>query len=591
MKFMTHRAVKSITRHALLISMILHVILLTTLFYFSVRNQPLLSFQDKLDVALTTAPKQLLTKKPDKPPILQQRKTTIYEPAQKPLAQVEAITPEIAFKPTNTPVVDVVTEEARFNEMNTTPEIQTDISTARDTLLEVENGLSRTETAEPAVGSSFGTKRSGAPGVQRRPIRSTLDVPDASYGDDDVQLNFGDTQGNLPSVPYVPFGTVMKNLGHQIVETAEGGPIDVVFVIDASGSMGDNIKSVAEHLVDMVDIYKASGIDYALGLTEFAARQKDNDIEVLQLTRSAPEFKRSILAIQVRGDENALDAIAKTVNEMKFRATSKKHIILVTDEPFTSFEGLKNSDIIALCNEYGIYVNVLGLPNMEHRMLAEETDGKWHAIPQDPNKRQFSRNTPHTEQDKGRSLRKAQWKNVKIIGKSVLQKHAQTPVDIVLFVDGSKSMEDKLPELLKQLEVWVRDWDNALIDYQFGVVRFRTRTSMNIVNVFNPPQKLEQIRKIVSLPCQDNENLLHAIPEGLRRIKLRQNAQTHIILVTDEPIEENVQFSGVLQYLKEKHIIVSVIGTYGNFQQEVANKTGGIWVPMPEGHLNSNNHW
>ncbi len=591
MKFMTHRAVKSITRHALLISMILHVILLTMLFYFSVRNQPLLSFQDKLDVALTIAPKPPLTTKPDKPPILQQRKTNIFEPAQKPLAQVEAITPQIQFKPTNTPIVDVITEDARFKETNTTPEIQTDISTARDTLLDVENGLSRTETSEPAVGSSFGTKRSGAPGVQRRPIRSSLDVPDASYGDDDVKLNLGNTQGDLPSVPYVPFGTVMQQLGHQIVETAEGGPIDVVFVIDASGSMGDNIKSVAEHLVDMVDIYKSSGIDYALGLTEFAARQKKNDIEVLQLTQSASEFKRSILAIQVRGDENALDAIAKTVNEMKFRATSKKHLIIVTDEPFTSFEGLKNSDIIGLCNEYGVYVNVLGLPSQEHKNLAAATDGKWHAIPQDPRKQQARFTLQKTPQGQGKSLRKAQWKDAQKIGKSVLQKHAQSPVDIVLFIDGSKSMEDKLPKFLNQLDVWVRDWDNALIDYQIGVVRFRTRTSMNIVNAFNPPQTLEQIRKIVALPCQDNENLLHAIPEGLRRIKLRQKAQTHLILVTDEPLDENIQTSGTLQYLMDKHIVVSVIGTYGKFQVEAANKTGGMWVPIPEGHITNNTNW
>ncbi len=591
MKFMTHRAVKSITRHALLISMILHVILLTTLFYFSVRNQPLLSFQDKTDVALTTAPKPLLTKKPEKPPILQQRKTTIYEPAQKPLAPVEAITPEIAFKPTNTPIVDVITEEARLNKINTTPEIQTDISTARDTLLDVENGLSRTETAEPAVGSSFGTKRSGAPGVQRRPIRSTLDVPDASYGDDDVQFNLGDTQGDLLSVPYVPFGTVMQQLGHQIVDTAEGGPIDVVFVIDSSGSMGDNIKSVAEHLVEMVDIYKSSGIDYALGLTKFNMPQKKNNIKVFQLTDDVFDYKQNLYGIIPRGDENALDAIEQTVNEMKFRATSKKHLIIVTDEPFTSSKKLTLQNSIALCNEYGIYVNMLGLPIPEHKKLAEATDGKWHAIPQDPRKQQAGRYTPQTPQDQGRSLRKAQWQDLQKIGKSVLQKSNKAPVDIVLFIDGSKSMEDKLPKFLSQLDVWVRDWDNALIDYQIGVVRFRTRTSMDIVNVFNPPQSLEQVRKIVELPCQDNENLLHAIPAGLRRIKLRQKAQTHLILVTDEPIEENIPTSGVLQYLLEQHIAVSVIGTYGKFQQEVANKTGGMWVPMPEGHLNNNTNW
>ena len=61
----------------------------------------------------------------------------------------------------------------------------------------------------------------------------------------------------------------METLAQEIVETSEGSPIDVVFVIDASGSMRDNIKSVVEHLKEMVDVYKASKIDYALGVTEF----------------------------------------------------------------------------------------------------------------------------------------------------------------------------------------------------------------------------------------------------------------------------------------------------------------------------------
>ena len=89
------------------------------------------------------------------------------------------------------------------------------------------------------------------------------------------------------------------------------------------------------------------------------------------MTKSVPEYKRNIYAIQTSRDENALDAIAKTVNEMKFRPTSKKHLILVTDEPFTSIEGLTTNETIDLCREYGIYVNVLGLPNKEHRAFAE----------------------------------------------------------------------------------------------------------------------------------------------------------------------------------------------------------------------------
>ena len=594
MKSITQRAVKSITRNALLISMVLHVFLLIMLFYFSVANQPVLSIQDRVDVSIEQAPRQPLSKPPMKLLTPQHRKTTVYEPTQIPLAKMESITPQIAFQPTQALVEPIVTEQPILKQTNTAPAAKTDISTAFDSLRQVESGLSKTG-AEPTVGGSFGTKRSGAPGVQRTPIRTTLDLPESSYGDDDVKINMGDVHGDIP---YISFSNVMKKLGNEIVETSEGGPIDVVFVIDASGSMADNIKAVADHLVDMVDVYKSSGIDYQLGLTEFSTHQKkssrkpENKINILQLTESVPEYKRSIYAIRTSSDENALDAIAKTVNEIKFRATSKKHLILVTDEPFTSIEGLTTSETIDLCREYGIYVNVLGLPNKEHLAFANKTDGKWHAIPEDPEmQRRQRRNTPATAKARGQALRKAQWQNVQKIGKKLLQNSANTPVDIVLFIDGSKSMEDKLPKFLQQLDLWVRDWDNALIDYQIGVVRFRKRTSLDLVNVFNPPQTLKQIRKIAELPCQDNENLLHAITEGLRRIKLRPNAQTHLILVTDEPIENNKSVSGVIQFLEDKQIVVSVIGTYDDFQEEVTIKTGGMWVPMPEGHTANNTHW
>ncbi|MCE2400561.1 VWA domain-containing protein [Candidatus Poribacteria bacterium] len=595
MKNISRRTVKSITRNALIISMVLHLFFLITLFYFSVSDQSLLSFQDKIAVTLSTAPKPP-SKMPMKPPIRQQRQTATYD-AVTPIAKIESINPHIAFQPRLAPTEPVITEQPRLKQTNTAPDVKVNISTALNELRQVENGLSKTEAAEPTIGSSFGSKRSGMLGVQRTPTPTKLDIGGTIDADDDIPT-IADLQEKKPPLPYIPFGTVMENIAREIVETSNGGPIDVVFVIDASGSMGDNIEAVAEHLTDMIDVYKSSDIDYALGLTQFStrhrqnSRKKQNDIEVFQLTQSLAESKRNIHAIVPRRDENALDAIAQTVNQMRFRATSKKHLILVTDEPFTSLEGLTIDDSIALCREFGIYVNVLGLPNENHRLLASATNGKWHAIPKDPKKRQVQRrNKSLTEKVKTQLLRKTHWRNVQKISKTLLRNSGNTPVDVVLFIDGSKSMEDKLPQFLQQLNVWVLDWEKALIDYQIGVVRFRTRASVDIVNVFNPPQSLDQIHKIVELPCRENENLLHAITEGLRRIKLRPDAQIHLILVTDEPVSKNSPSSGVIQFLEEKQAVVSVVGTFDDFQEEVTIKTGGVWVPIPEGHTTNHMHW
>lgn len=597
MKGITHHTVKSITRNALFISMILHVFFLVALFHFSLRDQSVLPFQDKVDASIETLKKTPL-KKPIQTPIRRQFNANVHESAKTPMAKVESITPEMTFQSrvTSTPVV---AEQPRLKHTNTAPDVEVNVSTAISELREVEHGLSKTEAAEPTVGSSLGSKRSGTHGIQRAPTRSTLNVAGTTNGYDDNPTNIGDLKNKKPPLPAISsFSNIMKTLASDIIDTSGGGPIDVVFVIDASGSMGDNIKAVAKHLIEMIDVYDSSGIDYALGLTEFHAPGK-NIINVFQLTQNVSEYKENIRSIVPRKDENALDAIEETVREMRFRATSKKHLILVTDEPFTSLKGLKVGNVIGLCHEFGIYVNVLGLLDPEHQLLANETNGKWHLIPGRQRsfpipKKVFTPNNARTPEAKAKLFRETIWQQAQMIGKALIQNVRNSPVDIILFIDGSKSMEDKLPYFFRELQLWTRDWDTALIDYQIAVVRFRAQDSVNMVNVFKPPQTLEQVRKILELPGQENENLLHAIPEGFRQIKLRRAAKTHLIIVTDEPLSEKTSASSIastIHFLEKKFAVVSVIGTFDHFQQEVAHKTGGIWMPIPQGHLTNKEHY
>ncbi len=586
MKYFTKRHIKTITHRALLISMVLHILLIITFFYFTVNEQALLTFKDRLDVSITTVPKQPLSKM--KAPKLQQRETSVYEVTKMPQSQIEAITPKITVKQRLENPAPIITEQPRLENTKTAPDIDVNVSTALNKLRQVEEGLSTVESAQATFGDSLGSKRTGEFGVQRTPVRSTLDIAGQIGGEGDEPTDIGDLYETKPELPKVTFSNVMNTLGEEIAETSDGGPIDVVFVIDASGSMGDNINAVANHLSEMIDVYKSSDIDYQLGLTKFNTKAdvKVNNIEVTQLTNNLNEYKRNINAIMVGKDENALDAIEKTVSEMKFRPTSQKHLILVTDEPLTSIEGKTVRGVIDLCREFGIFVNILGLPDDKHQLLAVRTDGRWHAIPENPKRTQLSRqNTPITDKGKSQYLKNAKWTDLQKIGKLVLRKAENSPVDIVLYIDGSNSMEEKASAFLTQMEFWFRDWDNSLIDYQIGVVRFRMRGSVNMVNVYNPPQTLEQTRKILELPYKHNEDLLQAINEGMRKIKLRPEAQTHLIIVTDEPLARKMSYDGVIQYLAEKHVIVSVVGTIDGFLQQVTVKTGGEWVAIPNGNL------
>ena len=589
---------KSVTRRALLISLIFHLFFFITTFYVVVQNQPIASEKtglagELISVENTSRPRTPLKKVSPRFLASERDFTNLHVSTGKSpssLASPVTVNTETPRPALGRSLQDEVKTEKPSPSLDLSSKNWNQVSTAARTLQDVEGDLSKTEAASPAGDTTFGVKRSGPPRIQRAPEISTLKIIEEEEGLSPAQL--AEVSEKRKVLPHVPFSTLMKTLAQEIVETSDGGPIDVVFVIDASGSMRDNIKSVVEHLSEMVNVYKTSKIDYALGVTEFWANKNRNRIRVIQLTKSFIDYKRTLQAIEVHQDENALDAIVQTVKELRFRPTSKRHFILVTDEPLSSRDGLAVDEVIAYCREFRIYVNVLGLPLNDHQRLAAETGGKWHVIPEESQPQVvLKRYTPGTTRNKVLSLRQAQWVNFSKISGNLLQYGSSTPVDIILFVDSSESMDGKLPHFLKQLDLLVRDLDNALIDYQMGVVRFRSRASVNIVNFFEPPQTLEQIRKIVELPCKEDEMLLDAVAESLRRIKFRPLAQPYFILVTDEPADGAYSSPAIIQMLEEKDILVSVVGTYDDFQQRVANKTGGIWVPIPDGHTTNNSYW
>lgn len=388
MKNTNRRPVKAITRNALIISMILHVFLLFTLFYFTISNQSILPFQDKIDASIDTVPKTV-SKRTMQEPISRQFKTNVHEAANTPLANVESFTPELTFQSRVATTTPIVAEHPRLKQTNITPDVKVNDSTGLHQLREVEKELPKTEASVPTLGNPLGSKRSGsAQGVQRAPTRSTLDAAGKIGSDvenptkvDDLQKKESTPTPILsPTRSPTRSGNIMKSLTNDIIDSSDGRPIDVVFVIDTSGSMGVHIRGVKEHLAEMINTYKSSNIDYALGLTRFSWFRY-NKIKVYQLTKNFLEFRQNLDGIVPVGGEYALDAIDKTVRKMRFRTGSKRYIILVTNELLTSIEGLTVQDTFMLCRKFSIQVNVLGLSDKDHKLLASETGGKWYPIP------------------------------------------------------------------------------------------------------------------------------------------------------------------------------------------------------------------
>ena len=108
--------------------------------------------------------------------------------------------------------------------------------------------------------------------------------------------------------------------------------VDIVFLLDISGSMIDNIRAVGRQLNRMVEVFQEQGIDFTLGIVIF--RYLDRDTIIHPQTRDSERYKRLLTShvVAAAGDERAHDAIIKTIRRVNFREDANRRFVLVTDE-------------------------------------------------------------------------------------------------------------------------------------------------------------------------------------------------------------------------------------------------------------------
>lgn len=131
-------------------------------------------------------------------------------------------------------------------------------------------------------------------------------------------------------------GLLMIVLSFLSLEPASAkSKIDIVFIIDRSGSMGDDIDDVRRNVGQFVDKLSAQGFDYQLGLVSYESNPKR-----YALTNNVETFKDNLRNIDVGGGtENGLDAIMEAINRYVFELNSFKYFVLIGDEKIYSDDG------------------------------------------------------------------------------------------------------------------------------------------------------------------------------------------------------------------------------------------------------------
>ncbi len=122
-----------------------------------------------------------------------------------------------------------------------------------------------------------------------------------------------------------------------------GPRIDVVFAIDATGSMADEIQQVKQHLWST-----ANGIlqgdpqpDVRFGLVVYRDRQDAEHTRVVPLTRDVDAIHRELMNLQATGGgdypEDVDAALQLAVDEMNWSESGARLVFLIGDAPPKSY--------------------------------------------------------------------------------------------------------------------------------------------------------------------------------------------------------------------------------------------------------------
>ena len=187
---------------------------------------------------------------------------------------------------------------------------------------------------------------------------------------------------NSPAQPIdrdARMGEALEGIAESIADRKSEHAVDIVFLLDISGSMIDNIRAVGRQLNQMVEVFEEKGVDFTLGIVIF--RYLEGDTIIHPQTRDSERYKRLLTShvVAAAGDERAHNAIIKTIRRVDFRVGANRRFVLVTDEASKGSYTLP--EVLAQCFQNNITVDVIGINHTTHRALTTKTGGLWFPIP------------------------------------------------------------------------------------------------------------------------------------------------------------------------------------------------------------------
>lgn len=161
--------------------------------------------------------------------------------------------------------------------------------------------------------------------------------------------------------------------------------VDIVFVLDVTGSMGDEIASVRNNIIEFTDSLEENGFDYRLGMVTFL----DYVENIYPFTDNPIEFKSFVSQQYAHGGgdytENSLDALNE-VTQFEFRDESNRIVIWITDANYHIANDITSLTVNEIVDNYlflGIKAYCIGNPDEQTNFydpIVEPTGGEYFNI-------------------------------------------------------------------------------------------------------------------------------------------------------------------------------------------------------------------
>jgi Mg-chelatase subunit ChlD len=163
---------------------------------------------------------------------------------------------------------------------------------------------------------------------------------------------------------------------------------DVIFLLDASGSMKYIIGAVLKYIDLFIRNLGSKGVDYSLGLVSFVEQDAEVDISALGVTLDVNAFKGWLRGMVTYGGgdvpEPSLDALVAGLEDISFRPGANKVFVLYTDAPPHGSDKNGNSvaDVLNALIKERVVVHVVSSEEPSLQKIASQTGGTWRRIPE-----------------------------------------------------------------------------------------------------------------------------------------------------------------------------------------------------------------